>query len=54
MVLREGVAVANVRALDAVQQHVHAADAQHNVVEVEAVEHPVMEVLVGLLIMQQV
>ena len=39
MVLREGVAVADVRVLDAVEQHVHAADAEHRVVEVEAVEH---------------
>ena len=27
------------------QQHVHAADAQHGVVEVKAVEHPVVEVV---------
>ena len=30
---------------DAVQQHVHAADAEHRVVEVEAVEHAVVEML---------
>jgi hypothetical protein len=28
-----------------VQQHVHAADAQHGVVEIEAVEHVMVEVL---------
>ena len=39
MVLRKRIAVADVGVLDAVQQHVHAADAQHGVVEVEAVEH---------------
>ena len=41
----ERVAVADVGVLDAVQQHVHAADAEHGVVEVEAVEHVVVEVL---------
>ena len=35
----------DVGVLDAVQQHVHAADAQHRVVEVVAVEHLVVEVL---------
>ena len=39
------VAVDDVGILDAVQQHVHAADAEHGVVEVEAVEQAVMEVL---------
>ena len=34
--------------LDAVQQHVHAADAQHGGVEVEAVEQVVVEVLAQL------
>jgi len=29
-----------------VQQHVHAADAQHRIVEIEAVKHPMMKVLV--------
>ena len=45
VVLRQRVAVADVRVLDAVQQHVHAADAQHGVVEVEAVEHAVVKML---------
>ena len=45
VVLRQRVAVADVGILDAVQQHVHAADAQHGVVEVEAVEELVVEVL---------
>ena len=44
MVLRQRVAVADVGILHAVQQHVHAADAQHRVVEVEAVEQIMMEV----------
>ena len=38
VVLRERVAVADVGIFHAVQQHVHAADAEHGVVEVEAVE----------------
>ena len=38
VILREGVAVADVGILHAVQEHVHAADAEHGVVEVEAVE----------------
>ena len=54
VVLRERVAVADVRVLDAVQQHVHAADAQHGVVEVEAVEHAVVEVLLQLRVVQDV
>ena len=45
VVLRERVAVADVGVLHAVQQHVHAADAEHGVVEVEAVEELVVEVL---------
>ena len=38
VVLRERIAVADVGVFHAVQQHVHAADAEHGVVEVEAVE----------------
>src|SRR5437868_15443505 len=45
MVLCERVAIADVGVLDAVQQHVHAADAKHRIVEIEAVEHLMMEVL---------
>jgi len=41
--LGEGIAVANVWLIDAVQQHVHAGDAEHRAVEVEAVEHTVVE-----------
>lgn len=37
--LGERVAVADVGGLDAVQQHVHRPDPQHDVVEVVAVEH---------------
>ena len=43
--LGERVAVADVGRLDAVQQHVHAADAEHGGVEVVAVEHAAVEVL---------
>ena len=43
--LGEGVAVADVGGLDAVEQHVHAADAEHGGVEVVAVEHRGVEVL---------
>ncbi len=52
VVLRERVAVADVGVLHAVQQHVHAADAQHGVVEVEAVEQLVVEVLAQLRVAQ--
>ena len=44
VVLRQRVAVADVGILHAVQQHVHAADAEHRVVEVEAVEKLMVEV----------
>jgi hypothetical protein len=37
-----------------VEEHVHAADAQHGVVEVEAVEHLVVEVLPKLRVVQDV
>ncbi len=53
MVLRQAVAVADVRVLHPVQQHVHAADAQHGGVEVEAVEQAVVEVLQQRLVAQQ-
>jgi hypothetical protein len=48
VVLAEGVAIADVRVLDAVEEHVHAADAEHGVVEVEAVEGLLVEVLLQL------
>ena len=44
VVLGEGVAVADVGVFHAVQEHVHAADAEHGVVEVEPVEEVVVEV----------
>ena len=53
VLLRQRVAVADVRVLYAVQQHVHAANAQHGVVEVEAVEQAVVEVLAQLRVVQQ-
>ena len=43
--LCQRVPVSDIRALGAVQQHVHAADAEHRVVEVEPVEHAVVEML---------
>ncbi len=54
VVLRQRVAVADVGRLDAVQQHVHAADAQHGVVEIEAVKHLLVEVFAQLLVVQDV
>ncbi len=48
VVLRERILLADVRVLDAVQRHVHAADAQHGVVEVVAVEHGMVEVPAGV------
>src|SRR5262249_30310999 len=43
MFLCERVAVSDIWVLDTVQQHVHAANAQHRGVEVESVEHLVVE-----------
>jgi hypothetical protein len=48
VLLGERVLVAHVGLFHAVEQHVHAADAQHGAVEVEAVEHTVVEVAVGV------
>ena len=45
--LRERVAIADVRCLDTVEQHVHAADAEHGVVEVVHVEYRVVEGIIG-------
>ena len=45
MFLREGVAVADVGIFDAVQKHVHAADAEHGVVEIEGVEKFVVKMV---------
>src|SRR5688572_8131917 len=44
VILRQRVAVADVGILHPVKQHVHAADAQHRVVEVEAVEKLMVKV----------
>lgn len=38
MFLSEAVPIGDVRVFDAVQQHVHAANAEHGVVEVEPME----------------
>ncbi len=54
MILRQGIAVADVGVVHAVQEHVHAADAQHGVVEIEAVEHGLVEVLAQLAVVQEV
>ena len=54
VLLRQRVAVADVRVLHPVQQHVHAANAQHGVVEVEAVKQAVVEVLAQLRVVQQI
>ncbi len=48
VVLGQRIAVADVGVLDAMEQHVHAADAEHGVVEVEAVEQAAVEVLAAL------
>ena len=45
VVLRERILVADVGVFDAVEQHVHAADAEHGVIEIEAVEEAGMEVI---------
>jgi len=45
MFLRQRILVADVRIVDAVQRHVHRADAQHGAVEVEAVEHLLVEMV---------
>jgi hypothetical protein len=45
VVLRQRILVADVGVVHPVQRQVHAADAQHGVVEVVAVEHAVVEVL---------
>jgi hypothetical protein len=48
MVLGQRILVADVRVVDAVQGHVHAADSQHGVVEVVAVEHAIVKMLPSL------
>ncbi len=49
MLLGHRVAIGDVRILDAVQQHVHAADPQHGAVKIERIEQLVMKVLFELL-----
>ena len=51
--LGQRVPIPDVGVLDTVKKHVHAADAKHRVVEVETMEHAVVEVLAQLLVMQQ-
>ena len=53
MVLSQAVAIADVGVVDAVQHHVHAADAQHGGVEIKAVEQAVMEVLARGIVAQR-
>ena len=53
MFLRQRILVADVRIIDAVQRHVHRADAQHRAVEIEAVEHLLVEMIAALLFVEQ-
>jgi hypothetical protein len=53
VLLSKRVFVSNIRVLNTVQQHVHAADAQHCGVEVVAVEHRPVEVLALRLVVQR-
>ncbi len=54
MVLRECIATLHVRVLDTVQQHVHAADAEHGRVVLKGVEESLVEVLVQLRVGEEV
>ena len=54
VILSQRVAIDDVRLLDAMQKQVHAADAQHGGVEVEAVEEISVEVLALFGIMEEV
>ena len=54
VVLGQRVAIDDVRLLDAVQEQVHTADAQHRRIEVEAVEEIGVEVLALFGIMEEV
>jgi hypothetical protein len=53
VVLRQRVAVADGGALHAVEEHVHAPDPEHRVVEVEAVEGGLVEVLLKLRVAEE-
>ena len=50
MLLRKRVFVTNVRILNAVQQHVHTADAQHRRIEVETIEEFFIEMMTQLVV----
>ena len=54
VVLGQRVAVADVGVLHAVEEHVHRADAEHGVVEVEAVEQALVEVLLELWVVEEI
>jgi hypothetical protein len=45
MLLRQRILVADVGIIDAMQRHVHRADPQHGAVEIEAVEHLLVEMV---------
>ncbi len=44
-IVAQGVLVMDVRSVDAVEQQVHGGDAQHGHIEIESVEHAVLDVL---------
>src|ERR1035438_9850133 len=54
VVLRERIAIHDVWLLDAVQEHVHAAAAQHGGIEIESVEETGMKMLPLLAIVEEV
>ena len=45
MILGQGIAVPDIRVLHAMQQHVHAADAKHGVVEIKPMKHLMVKML---------
>ncbi len=53
-VFRERIAVAHIGVLHPMQAHVHRPDAQHRVVEIEAMEQAMVEVLQQLRIAEQI
>ena len=53
VLLGEAVAIRDIRILDAVQHHVHGADAQHGRIEVEAVEEILVKMLAQLVVAEQ-
>src|SRR5665647_522161 len=54
MVLSQRVTVTDIRVFNAMKEHVHATDTEHDIVKIKAVEHAVVEVMFQLLIMQDV